>query len=700
MKALAIKASEALMVGALVAGQAFAAGSAPGSPPSPDAAELSEGLIYSVDRTPERPFDTARDCEVITQEEIAHANVRELGQLLERRLGIGVVRGESGSMPIVRGLGGKQVLFLVDGVKVNNATWRGASKEYLALFDLSQIERIEIVRGVVSVLGTDSLGGVVNIITKKGAGAKPGSVSGSVAGRYASAEHSLGSTVTAAAAVGALRIDAGISRTRAGDTTGGGGIGSQAGTELDQDSGHLNGQWLLAPDKTVELSLQSAKAREETPGNGTSIVSGQFDPSQLTLLSVAYQDLVGRGWEDSLRLTVYSNHQREIRDVLLLRPVLRTQHEADSDQLYGFNLELGSFLGAHHLVYGLDYTDESVDSSKPSTIVSTGVTTPGRGNEMDGASYRTASAYLQDRADLGRWLTVIAGARLAQFEASGHEIDNLGDINIDTKRANVTGALNLIGHVTPHVNLIGNVISGYRAPNLDDLGGSATKPGLFWIPNPEAKPEKVVSLEAGLKYESAGLQGSLTYFDNRFIDYLVFAPTTFGGLPFADLNGNGRQDPGEFPVVHLANVGKASIHGVEGRVVYDLLSGLSVYADYSRLIGTDDVVDGPLTMMPPASGGAGLRYASPAPRSPWAEVDYRLSQAQHRLSPADIANSFIGPNGVPGYQVLDLRGGLTVVDHLSLSLALENVLDKQYRFMGSNRYQPGRQLVVGVTFGF
>ena len=300
------------------------------------AAELSEGLIYSVDRVPERTFDTARDVEVITQTEIQHANTRELGQLLERQLGFSVVRGESGSMPMVRGLAGKQIMFLVDGVKVNNATWRGASKEYLSIFDMSQIDRIEVVRGVVSVLGTESLGGVVNIITKKGTGMTSNSVTGSISARYASAEKSTGSTITAAAAWGALRLDVGMSATEAGNVEGGDGLGPQEGTEFNQRAGHLNGQWLLSRDKTISFNYQNARSKGETPGNNITLLAGEFNPSELSLFSASYQDLTSRGWEDSLRLTLYSNNQRDIRNVLLQTPpanLRRTQREEDRDQL-------------------------------------------------------------------------------------------------------------------------------------------------------------------------------------------------------------------------------------------------------------------------------------------------------------------------------------------------------------------------------
>jgi hemoglobin/transferrin/lactoferrin receptor protein len=210
----------------------------------------------------------------------------------------------------------------------------------------------------------------------------------------------------------------------------------------------------------------------------------------------------------------------------------------------------------------------------------------------------------------------------------------------------------------------------------------------------------VLSLEGGLKYEGTRLRGSVFYFHNRFTDHLVLSPTTFDGLPFADPNGNRRRDPGEGLVVNLDNVGEATIYGVESHVDFDVTAGLLVSAHYSYAIGTDDVADGPLTLMPPHGGAVEIHYSPAVERRPWFEIDFRFSEEQDRLSPTDLANAFIGPGGVPAFQVLDLRGGLTLFDRLALSLAVENVLDRDYKFMGSNRYQPGRQLVVGTTFRF
>src|SRR5687767_1933498 len=107
---------------------------------SNDARRLSEGLIYAVDRTPEHPFDTPRAVEVITIDEIWRKSGMTLSDVLVEVPGLFMQQTNfSGGAPIIRGQMGKQVLILVDGVKVNNSTWRSASKEYLNIFDLSQI---------------------------------------------------------------------------------------------------------------------------------------------------------------------------------------------------------------------------------------------------------------------------------------------------------------------------------------------------------------------------------------------------------------------------------------------------------------------------------------------------------------------------------------------------------------------------------
>jgi hemoglobin/transferrin/lactoferrin receptor protein len=118
---------------------------------SADTSKLSEDLIYSVNRTPEHTFDTARAVEVITIDDLWRKSGLTLADVLVDEAGFIKYRtNQYSSAGLLRGLIGKQVLILIDGVKVNNALYGDTPN--MDLIDLSQVERIEIVRGVVSVL--------------------------------------------------------------------------------------------------------------------------------------------------------------------------------------------------------------------------------------------------------------------------------------------------------------------------------------------------------------------------------------------------------------------------------------------------------------------------------------------------------------------------------------------------------------------
>lgn len=394
-----------------------------------------------------------------------------------------------------------------------------------------------------------------------------------------------------------------------------------------------------------------------------------------------------------------ANRQNDLRRVTVVNPALSMQHQHDVDTLGAANFELGTFLAGHHLVYGIDYTNEHVESSNQQTDAA-GKTTLQRGNFMDGSSYRTVSAYVQDRFDVGKRLTLIAGARGGRFEKNGDEKNNIGTFDIDDKRANVTGALGAVVHITPSLNLVGNALKGYRVPNLDDVSHFLQRFGTVEVPNTKAIPEKVLSTEAGLKYNGSALAGSVMWFRDNFKDLLVRTNGLYGGLDYFDRNGNGKKDPTDPVILQNLNVGKATIDGIEADFTLALRRGFSLYGNYSRLKGQDTVKDQPLPSMPPAFGAAGVRFDAPSSRALWGELEYRFAGAQTRLNPVDLADPAIAANGVPAFHIVSARAGMAVAPRVNLSLALENMFNEAYRFNGSLPYQAGRQVVVGTQFNF
>jgi vitamin B12 transporter len=133
-----------------------------------------EQVVVTASRSPKKLADVGKIVNVITKEDIAKAQGRSLPELLNTVSGL-IIAG-SGSNPggiqsvYLRGASSANTLILIDGIAVNDAS--GISGEYnIAAIDVSQIERIEILKGASSTLyGSDAVAGVINIITKKGEG--------------------------------------------------------------------------------------------------------------------------------------------------------------------------------------------------------------------------------------------------------------------------------------------------------------------------------------------------------------------------------------------------------------------------------------------------------------------------------------------------------------------------------------------------
>ena len=132
-----------------------------------------EDVIITATKTEQPVLDVPQHVTVITAEEIEESGVRDVAQILNRQAGIAIQDfGPLGAVQnvYVRGSTADQVLVLIDGIRINNA--QSASVD-LSLIPVNSIERIEIVRGGTSALyGSDAIGGVINIITRKEADGK------------------------------------------------------------------------------------------------------------------------------------------------------------------------------------------------------------------------------------------------------------------------------------------------------------------------------------------------------------------------------------------------------------------------------------------------------------------------------------------------------------------------------------------------
>jgi vitamin B12 transporter len=207
------------------------------------------------------------DVTVIDAERIRDSGAGTLEELLQREGGIQLSRnggpGQSAAI-LLRGSGASSTLVLVDGVRVGSAT---LGQLDFAAIGLAQIERIEILRGPASSLyGADAVGGVIHIITRRGAGAARLAAHAEVGELHSSA-----ADVAVSGAGGALDYAAslawegsrGISAIGPGDAFG---LYNPDRDGFDRRNAQLRGGYTLAPGHRVGLSLVENRLRAQYDG--------------------------------------------------------------------------------------------------------------------------------------------------------------------------------------------------------------------------------------------------------------------------------------------------------------------------------------------------------------------------------------------------------------------------------------------------
>jgi len=163
---------------------------------------------------------------------------------------------------------------------------------------------------------------------------------------------------------------------------------------------------------------------------------------------------------------------------------------------------------------------------------------------------------------------------------------------------------------------------------------------------------------------------------------------------------------GEFEVTKR-NAGDGYAYGIEIESDFQVDERWSLFGQVAFLEGKIDTFpsSAPVTAeeyldrLMPLTGRVGVRWSDPEGRS-WVETALNLASDANKLSTRDRADtSRIPPGGTPGYAVLDVRSGWRLSERIRLDVALENVFDEDYRVHGSGLNRPGRNLILGLSFG-
>ena len=129
---------------------------------------LLDPLVTTASRIEDAETDVPYTVERIDRDFIGQNTRRTLPDVFQFTPGVLVQKTANGhGSPFVRGFSGRQNLLMVDGVRINNSSWRGGPVQYWNTIDPYSIDRIELVKSQGSVLfGSDAIGGTVNAFTR------------------------------------------------------------------------------------------------------------------------------------------------------------------------------------------------------------------------------------------------------------------------------------------------------------------------------------------------------------------------------------------------------------------------------------------------------------------------------------------------------------------------------------------------------
>lgn len=648
--------------------------------------KLNNEFVVTARRIETGNYASPEAITILDGTDLEHEAPRTVPEALQGTAGVFMQKtNHGGGSPIIRGLTGHQNLMLIDGIRLNNATFRSGPNQYLSTVNPEMIQTIEVVRGAGSVLyGSDALGGVVNLITRTPSfSSRKWKTGGEVFGKYMTVDMQKTGGIRINSATNKLAVTAGFIYNDFGDIVGGDTTGKQKPTGYQALAGDVKLRLKISKNSQLILAYQYDK-QTDVPRYDKIIVNYKkyhFDPQIRQLGYARFINESANKWMKQVSATLSVNQSDETR-ILQKRGSQTITNEHDVVNTWGATIQVNSYPTASwHFVSGVEYYYDKVHSE--AAKIEGGNTTPRRGLYPDNATSSSAAIYTSHTVDW-RKMSYIAGVR---FNATSAKATDATFGDLDVSPSALVGNASVVFHAGKHYNLIASVYSAFRAPNISDLTGFGSFNYGIKVPNGDLKPEKSLNLEAGTKMRYENLSGSLFLYQNNLTDLISTVPGTWLGSDSLD---------GEL-VYTSKNFEEAVIRGIEAQLQYAFTANWSVDGNITYTFGENKTAAVPMQRIPPLFGLLAVNYRHNS--GLWVRLEWQSAAKQDRLAPGDIADSRIPSGGTPGWNVFNLRAGYQW-QWLHLTAGLTNLLDEDYRIHGSgvNGYGRSAWLAMKVVF--
>ncbi|MFQ5745142.1 MAG: TonB-dependent receptor domain-containing protein [Acidobacteriota bacterium] len=495
--------------------------------------------------------------------------------------------------PILRGQSAQSILYLFDGVRYNNSTYRGGNTQYLAWIPAAAVDAVEILLGPAGVnYGSDALGGAINMASRPVPGfpTEGWRWHGSLRSFGEAASKGVGADLSLGVAGPHFAALLGSTGARHQDLRTGGGEDSHnalirflglsrrqvrklLGSRLRDTAFGRSGftskvNW--RPGETANLTGyfmrtdQNDVRRTDRLLGGDGRFRADFTPQRLEFGYLRYQDIFG----DVLFQSTFSVNRQTDGRRSQTRPSSNLRRERNGVTSIGYETTASFSADAHLFSFGGEVFDEFLDTEKLETTPS-GRTFPVRARFPNGARYTSVGIFLLDEwAALPGRLQVSAGTRFSSFHFRADASDNLidGEPVVPSSRETFTDLTFNAGttvQITDELSAYSRVARGFRAPSVFDLSEQGLTGGGFEVAPVDAvgigalvgdsagidaastgrrfqalEPEVLWSFEGGLRWRSRDTRIDFSIFDNEGFDKLarraVIVPDAVVGQTIGD----------------------------------------------------------------------------------------------------------------------------------------------------------------------
>ncbi len=711
------------------------------------ATELNEVVISN--KVPKKYTQLPNQVEVITAKQIDFQNFQSTAEMLSNSGSLFVQKSQQGGgSPVIRGFEASRVLITVDGVRMNNLIFRAGHLQNVITVDENMLENVGVFYGPSSTLfGSDALGGAVAMTTKnaKFLDQAHNNFTGGVNTRYSSVneEKSVALHLNYATSkfasmtffsfndFGDLKM--GKERNHNGDYFGErpnyvstvGGVDqlnvnsdkyTQVGSAYKQYnfmqkfayktiSGYLHGFNL---QYSTTSNINRYDRLTETAGSGLKFAQWYYGP-QDRLLAVYSLQKEKAFLNSDLKVNVaYQNvkesrHNRRFGNYNL-------QHNEENVDMFSVSLDLDKKFTKGELFYGFESYYETLKSTAYANNINTGVVTDintrypnGDNNMMRNDLY---ISYNEKMSDKTFWnVGARAGYTTLKSTIADNSVFSLPFNSISQGNFTYSGTLGITHNTSKNFALKGNIATGFRAPNIDDLAkvfeskaGSSSSLGILIVPNEDLKPEKTITGDLGIVIQSDSKRIKLesTYFYTRMYDAIVTDDFTYNGQSIVNYNGFDAQ------VKANQNKGKAFVTGFSTNVSAYIISDLLFSANFNYTLGrvVEDGSQRPLDHIAPYFGKVGLTYTyNKLNLEGYMLYNGKKDIKDYSTSGEDNAQ-YAPANGMPAWETYNFKAGFQVLKGGTLFAGVENILDTQYRVFASGINAPGRNFYGGIKYTF